>query len=76
MLNLNETLITYDPAQAVESEAGIFELTSPSGEKYQLVCRPGHSITNIRCASEHHVQPQAWRVKKIAELRTEQQVVS
>lgn len=76
MLSLNETLITYDPAQPLEAEAGVFEVTTPTGDKFQVVCRPGRSITNIRYAPEHHAKPQPWRVKKIAELRSEQEVLT
>ncbi len=77
MLRLNETLVSYDPAQALENEAGVFELTSPGGEKLQVICRSGRSITNIRCVHDRPGTPAPeWRIKKIAELRAEQEMVA
>jgi hypothetical protein len=71
MLHLNETINCLDPAEALSNEYGVFEAISPNGERLQFVCRPGHSITNIRTESKPE-QPQVWRLKKVAELRTEQ----
>jgi hypothetical protein len=31
MLNLNETLLAHDPAEALQEEVGKFELISPKG---------------------------------------------
>ncbi len=73
MLKLNETLVTQDPAEALELEAGVFDVTSPTGERFHFVVRPGRSISNIRYQAESKTQaaPPQWRVKKIGELRTE-----
>lgn len=47
-LELNETIFAMDPAEALQAEAGVYELTSPSGQKFQAVCRPYHSISSFR----------------------------
>ncbi len=69
MINLNETLIAYDPAEALHDEVGKFEVTSPSGEKFSVTCRPGHSITNIRLETTgQNPLVQQWRIRKVGEL--------
>ncbi len=63
MMNLNETLVAYDPAEALADEVGKFELTSPTGEKLTVTCRPGESITSLRVETNGH--PQQWQIRKI-----------
>ncbi len=63
MLNIDETLLAYDPAEALADEVGKFELTSPTGEKFTVTCRPGQSITNIRVETNGH--PQQWHIRKV-----------
>ena len=77
MLRVNETVTGLDLAEMVRDESGIFEAISPSGEKYQVICRSGFSITNFRPLplKHHEKQPVAWRVRKIGELRLEQETV-
>ena len=72
MLQLNETLITLDPAEALIDEAGVFDVTSPGGEKYQLVSRHGRSITNIRSPEKSAVGGN-WQIRKIAEISNAQE---
>jgi hypothetical protein len=75
MYKVNETITGYDLAELLSGESGVFEATSPSGDKFQAVCRAGHSITNLRGQSSSQNQQNAplWRVRKIGELRAEQQ---
>jgi hypothetical protein len=74
MLGINETIICYDPAEALNAESGVFEGLSPSGERFQFVCRPGRSITNVRYTPEQHKDgKREWLLKKVAELRSEQE---
>jgi hypothetical protein len=77
MLHVNETVTALDLAEVLRDEAGIFEATSPAGEKFQVVCRAGYSITNIRpIPGKGHAEPNTqWRVRKVGELRTEQETV-
>jgi len=73
MYKVNETITGYDLAELLHGESGIFEGTSPSGEKFQVVCRAGHSISNLRLLPERQTENPLWRVRKIGELRAEQQ---
>ena len=72
MLQLNETLITLDPAEALADEAGVFEVTSPGGEQYQLISRRGRSITNIRSVEKSAVSGN-WQIRKVAEISNAQE---
>ena len=73
MYKVNETITGYDLAELLHGESGIFEGTSPSGEKFQVVCRAGRSISNLRLLPERQIENPLWRVRKIGELRAEQQ---
>ena len=76
MINLNETLLAFDPAEALRDEVGKFDVTSPSGEKFSVICRPGHSITNIRLETTGlNPQVQQWRIRKVGELNYPQNTV-
>ena len=46
-MKLNDSITTYDIAEALQGEQGKFEVTSPIGERYFVTCQPGHSITSI-----------------------------
>ena len=74
MLNLNETIVAYDLAEALEGESGKFEVVTPTGERFTLTCTPTHSIKNFRVIPER-ASPQPLRIKKVGELRTGQEVV-
>ena len=73
MFKVNETMTGYDLAELLHGESGIFEATAPAGEKFQVVCRAGHSISNLRLIPEKKADAPLWRVRKIGELRAEQQ---
>ncbi len=74
MLNLNETIVAYDLAEALEGESGKFEVTTPSGERFTLTASPTHSIKNFRAIMEG-ATPQPLRVRKVADVRAVQEVV-
>ncbi len=74
MLDLNETIVAYDLAEALEGESGKFEITTPSGERFTVTSTPSHSIKNFRPIPEG-TNPQPLRIKKVGELRTGQEVV-
>jgi hypothetical protein len=42
-MKLNDSISTYDVAEALQGETGKFEVTSPNGERYFVTCQPGHS---------------------------------
>ena len=50
-MKLNDSITTYDIAEALQGEAGKFEVTSPNGERYYVTCQPGHSIVNLEVVS-------------------------
>ena len=57
-MRLNESISTYDVAEALQGETGKFEVTSPNGERYFVTCQPGHSIVSLEWAgSEPNLQP-------------------
>ena len=65
-MKLNESITTYDIAEALQGEQGKFEVTSPTGERYFVTCHPGHSISSIEWAgSEPNLQP--FLVRKVAQ---------
>ena len=74
MLGINESVKGYDLAELLNAENGIFEATAPSGEKYQVISRAGHSITNFRQIQgrSRNQEKLIWNVRKIGELRLEQ----
>lgn len=75
-LELNESIYAMDPAEALRSETGVFELISPAGQKFQAVCRPNHSISSLKHLSEVKGGPNTWRIKKVADIRNETEVVT
>ncbi len=78
MFKVNETVTGYDLAELIQGESGLFEATSPSGEKFHVVSRAGHSITNLRPDPAEGQGKKAqglWRCRKIGELRLEQETV-
>ncbi len=75
MFNINETIVCYDPAEALNAESGVFEAVSPTGERFQFVSRSGRSITNLRYSPDRKEGKREWLLKKVAELRLEQEGV-
>lgn len=76
MVKLNESITGYDLAELLGDENGIFEAISPNGERYQVVTRVGQSIVHLRSfarGNEYQSSPKTWQVRKIGELRSEQE---
>ncbi len=76
MLRVNESVTGFDLGELLHGEAGLFEAIAPGGDKFQCVARAGQSITNLRPLSEYSTRKGAahtWRVRKIGELRSEQE---
>jgi hypothetical protein len=46
-----ETIATYDVGLALRGKSGKFEVTSPTGEIYEVTCNPNHSISNLEWSS-------------------------
>ena len=65
-MKLNDSITTYDVAEALQGETGKFEVTSPNGERYFVSCQPGHSIVSLEWAgNEPNLQP--FLVRKVAQ---------
>jgi len=65
-MKLNDTITTYDVAEALQGEHGEFEVTSPTGERYFVTAQPGQSITSLESAgTEPNNQP--FVVRKVAQ---------
>jgi hypothetical protein len=65
-MKLNDSISTYDVAEALQGESGKFEVTSPNGERYFVTTQPGHSIISLEWAgSEPNLQP--FLVRKVAQ---------
>jgi len=65
-MKLNDSITTYDVAEALQGETGKFEVTSPNGERYFVTCQPGHSIASLEWAgNEPNLQP--FLVRKVAQ---------
>src|SRR5215472_11433680 len=65
-MKLNDSISTYDVAEALQGETGKFEITSPNGERYFVTCQPGHSIVSLEWAgAEPNLQP--FLVRKVAQ---------
>jgi hypothetical protein len=65
-MKLNESITTYDIAEALQGESGKFEVTSPNGERYFVTCHPAHSIVSLEWAgNEPNLQP--FLVRKVAQ---------
>jgi hypothetical protein len=65
-MQLGETIATYDLGLALRGECGKFEVTSPAGEIYHVICKPNHSISNLEWAGSRN-NPQPFIVRKITE---------
>jgi hypothetical protein len=46
-MKLNDSISTYDVAEALQSGTGKFEVTSPNGQRCFVTCQPGHSLTSL-----------------------------
>ncbi len=68
MLNLNETLLAHDPVEALRDEVGKFEVISPKGEKFTVICRPGVTIAHILVETDGQFQ-RKWEIRKVGELQ-------
>jgi hypothetical protein len=54
--------------QALTGDYGVFRVTSPSGEVFQAVSEPGHSLTQLTPRGVNAVPPAGhWSVEKISQ---------
>ncbi len=70
MLQINESAQAYDLGEFLDQEqSGVFEVTTPGGEKFQAVARPGQQVINLRANQNRSGQSGTWQVRKIAEIQ-------
>jgi hypothetical protein len=68
MVELNGTVEVENPAEALRNQNGIFRVTSPDGQVFQVTCRTG---LNMRIreigASERTIisEPKRWQIQKV-----------
>jgi hypothetical protein len=67
-MQLNETVRAYDLAEALRGESGKFEVVTPQGMRLIVTALPGHSIANLRVATEGGSEQMIW-IKKIADFQ-------
>ncbi len=67
-MQLNETVRAYDLAEALRGESGKFEVVTSQGTRLIVTALPGHSIANLRVASEGGSDQMIW-IKKIADFQ-------
>ena len=66
-MKLNDSISTYDVAEALQGETGKFEKwPAPTENAIFVTCQPGHSIISLEWAgSEPNLQP--FLVRKVAQ---------
>jgi hypothetical protein len=68
MLELNGTVEVENPAEVLRNQDGIFQVTSPYGQVFQVTCRRGSSM-RIREVGESEdaavAEPRRWRIQKL-----------
>ena len=69
-MQLNETVRAYDLAEALRGESGKFEVVTSQGTRLIVTALPGHSIANLRVASEGGSDQMIW-IKKIADFQSQ-----
>ncbi len=71
-MQINETIRAYDLAEALRGESGKFEVVTSQGTRLIVTALPGHSIANLRVATENGSEPMIW-IKKIADFQGQPQ---
>ena len=68
MVEFNSAVVVENPAEALRNQDGIFQVTSPYGQVFQVTCRRGSSM-RIREVSESEntavSEPRRWRIQKL-----------
>jgi hypothetical protein len=65
-MQLGETIATYDIALALRGESGKFDVTSPAGETYRVVCKPDSSISSLEWSGDG-ADSHPFLIRKVAE---------
>jgi hypothetical protein len=65
-MRLGETIATYDVGLALRGKSGKFEVTSPAGDIYDVMCRPSHTVSNLEWSS-NEIENAPFLIRKVAE---------
>jgi len=65
-MQLGETIATYDVGLALRGETGKFEVTSPTGETYDVSCVTSHCISHPEWPG-NAADPKPFLIRKVAE---------
>jgi len=70
MINpVNGVIEVDNPAEVLRNQDGVFEVTSPYGHVFQVVCRRGIRMSVREISEPQRVQPaetSIWRIRRIA----------
>src|SRR5580700_3665331 len=56
-MRVGETIATYDVGLALRGKSGKFEVTSHTGDVYDVVCKPSHSASSLEWSSNGNDHP-------------------
>jgi hypothetical protein len=65
-MRLGETIATYDVGLALRGRSGKFEITSPTGEIYDVTCKPNHSSSKLEWSGDEN-EHSPFFIRKVAE---------
>jgi hypothetical protein len=65
-MRIGETIATYDVGLALRGKSGKFEVTSPTGEVYDVNCNPSHSASGLEWSAQGTENP-PFLIRKVAE---------
>ena len=65
-MRIGETIATYDVGLALRGKSGRFEITSPTGEVYDVTCKPNHSDSRLEWSSDGN-DHSPFLIRKVAE---------
>jgi len=65
-MRIGETIATYDVGLALRGKSGRFEITSPTGEIYDVTCKPNHSDSSLEWSSDGD-EHSPFLIRKLAE---------
>ena len=69
-MHVNETIRSYDLAEALRGETGKFEVITSLGTRFIVTALPGHSIANLHVTTDGGTEQMMW-VKKIADFQAQ-----
>lgn len=66
-MRLGETFATYDVGLALRGKSGKFEVTSPTGEIYEVTCKLSQSSSNLEWCS-NGIDNSPFLIRKVADV--------